>query len=312
MVRLFRFFKHGGLRIRLLPVAIFCGSVVLTIKLGHLWHLFYHSVISEHSSSFISESAFTPAEAHAQTVQSPKNQTAQSPQNQTAQSPQDQTAQSPTETTASSTSSSTATEPSATISPKTETTALSETTHHADTPTNNDKGNAVTHPLTAKTNNLSSEATPSLSVADIDTTTLTPEQYKTLEELQHNKSQLNKDLPTKEATLKAIEQKIDEKIKKLEDTKSHLEALVKNIDEKDKNNLERLVKMAESMNPEDAAKILETLELPILMDLMEVIKPAKGAAILAVMEAPKAGYLMNELAKRKKLVKLQDANTAPK
>jgi flagellar motility protein MotE (MotC chaperone) len=230
-----------GLRIRVLSVVIFCGSLLLTVKLHHLWH------VLKTTETFLNVS-----QSYASKPEEVKDASADKV--------------------------------------KTESPPAKKDEHKAETAAGQTQG----------------DEKPATSFADINPEKLTPEQYQALTQLSENKPNVDKASPDKESTLKAIETKIDEKIKKLEDTKSNLETLVKSVEEKDKANMERLVKIAESMKPEEASKILETLDLPVLMDLMEAIKPAKGAAILSVMDAAKAGYLMNEMAKRKKVVKTQE------
>lgn len=147
---------------------------------------------------------------------------------------------------------------------------------------------------------------PMPSVAELKHNPLTSEQFKALEQLNTPSLIVEKPantVPVQQAIDSAIKNKIEQQVNELNKARTNLESLVKGVEEKDKANLGRLIKMAESMKPEEASKIMETLELPVLMDLIEGIKPAKGAAILAVMDAAKAGYLMNELAKRQKVIK---------
>ena len=144
------------------------------------------------------------------------------------------------------------------------------------------------------------------SVTELKKDPLTSEQFKALEQLNApspTNGPPTNTVPVQQAIDSAIKNKIEQQVNELDKARTNLESLVKGVEEKEKANLGRLIKMAESMKPEEASKIMETLELPVLMDLIEGIKPAKGAAILAVMDAPKAGYLMNELAKRQKVIK---------
>jgi flagellar motility protein MotE (MotC chaperone) len=63
--------------------------------------------------------------------------------------------------------------------------------------------------------------------------------------------------------------------------------------------MESLVKIYESMKPKDAARIFEALELPILLDVMERMREAKSAPILAAMDPMKAKEVTSSLAERR-------------
>lgn len=147
----------------------------------------------------------------------------------------------------------------------------------------------------------------------LDPSAMDQGQYQALENLKEKRKKLEeqeKELPKKEEALKTIEKKIDEKTKNLQEAQSKLESLVKGVDEKEKVNLNRLVKMSEGMKSTEAAAILENIDFPILIEIMELIKPGKASGILAAMAPHKAAYLMTQLALRKKMVKLEGDSVA--
>ncbi|MFN7709969.1 MAG: magnesium transporter MgtE N-terminal domain-containing protein [Holosporales bacterium] len=121
--------------------------------------------------------------------------------------------------------------------------------------------------------------------------------------------------PVKQATAQSLEAKLQKKVEELQKAEQKLTDLMNKIDEEENVNTKRLVKMAEAMPPKEAAAILEGLEFSVLLELMERIKEAKASAILASMEPQKASYLMTELAKRKKVFKKdnpdQSTTTSP-
>ncbi len=116
--------------------------------------------------------------------------------------------------------------------------------------------------------------------------------------------------PIKQATLQSLESKLDQKVEELKKAEQKLTDLMNKIDEEENVNTKRLVKMAEAMQPKEAAAILEGLDFPILLELMERIKEAKASAILSNMEPQKASFLMTELAKRKKIFKKDNPDHA--
>jgi flagellar motility protein MotE (MotC chaperone) len=66
------------------------------------------------------------------------------------------------------------------------------------------------------------------------------------------------------------------------------------------------------MKPKDAARILERLELPILLDVLERMREAKVAPILADMDPAKAKTVTAALAERRNLPRPQaDAGAEP-
>jgi flagellar motility protein MotE (MotC chaperone) len=61
------------------------------------------------------------------------------------------------------------------------------------------------------------------------------------------------------------------------------------------------VKIYETMKPKDAAPIFEQLEMAILLDVIERMKEAKVAPIIAAMDPQKAKSLTTDLVKRRRL-----------
>lgn len=62
------------------------------------------------------------------------------------------------------------------------------------------------------------------------------------------------------------------------------------------------------MKPKYAARIFEELELPILLDVVERMRKAKTASIIAKMTPGKAKKVTTALAHRRSLPKLEKAN----
>jgi flagellar motility protein MotE (MotC chaperone) len=144
------------------------------------------------------------------------------------------------------------------------------------------------------------------SSAALDLFNMTPEQVRVLQGLAKRQEQLlarERAIPEKEKVLQALVVKIDDKIKELKTAQAALKQLVDKIDEEDNANVKRLVNMAEGMKPAVAAKVLEGVEFPILLEIMEKMREKSASAVMAAMEADKASYLMSALAKRRKLFK---------
>ncbi len=65
--------------------------------------------------------------------------------------------------------------------------------------------------------------------------------------------------------------------------------------------MKSLVKIYENMKSKDAARILEELDMDILLELAERMREAKMAPILAQMDLNKAKAITVELATRRQL-----------
>lgn len=140
---------------------------------------------------------------------------------------------------------------------------------------------------------------------DNDQSKMSPEEYSLMQDMDQNKG--GQKAPSGETTnrneevLKALENKVGEQVKQLNKAKEDLDKLVKSVDEEENANTKRLVKMAEGMKPDQAARVLEGVEFKILLEIMEGMSEKKASAILSAMPPEKASYLMTALAKRKKL-----------
>lgn len=125
-----------------------------------------------------------------------------------------------------------------------------------------------------------------------------------LENLAKRREELeewNRSIALRENVLNATEQKINAKIEELKKLKSEVSSLLSDYDEKENAKIKSLVKIYESMKPKDAARIFERIEMPILLKVVDKMKEAKAAPILAKMSPKKAQILTIELAKQRQL-----------
>lgn len=101
--------------------------------------------------------------------------------------------------------------------------------------------------------------------------------------------------------LRITETRVDERISELKKIENRIEGLLKRHDEETEAKFKRLVKVYESMKPKDAARIFDILEMRILLEMVERMKEAKMAPILAKMDGESAKALTIELANRRNL-----------
>lgn len=113
------------------------------------------------------------------------------------------------------------------------------------------------------------------------------------------------ELDLRENMLKVAEKRVDERIAELKKLEAQINALVKQADEQEEQNLRSLVKVYENMKPGDAARIFEKLEDKVLLSVVERMKEAKLAPVLAVMDPGRAQKLTVDLATRRQVVPKQ-------
>ncbi|MBO6827310.1 MAG: hypothetical protein JJ879_13980 [Sneathiella sp.] len=149
-----------------------------------------------------------------------------------------------------------------------------------------------------------SAATEEEASSDIDVTNLSSSEIEVLQRLVERRDQLEKrseELDLRENLLVATEQRIDTKIAKLKDIEKTIQDLLKQYDEQELKKLKSLVVIYEKMKPKDAARIFNTLDMDVLLDVAVLMKESKLATILGNMSGKRAQELTVELATRKQL-----------
>ncbi len=137
---------------------------------------------------------------------------------------------------------------------------------------------------------------------------VSPAEMEVLKQLSARRDELDKrakELDTHEAFLKVAEQRVDQKIKEMETLRTQLQAMVNQVSETQAAQLDNLVKVYETMKPEDAAKIFETLDMPILLRVVQRMKPKSTAPILAKMAPEKAKDVTVALTKQDQLPQIK-------
>jgi flagellar motility protein MotE (MotC chaperone) len=103
-------------------------------------------------------------------------------------------------------------------------------------------------------------------------------------------------LVTRESVLAAAEQKITARVAELQALQKKLEALDAARQQREDASWQGLVKVYEVMKPRDAAAIFNDLEMPVLLQVVDRMKEAKAAPVLAAMQPDKARDLTTKLA----------------
>lgn len=103
-------------------------------------------------------------------------------------------------------------------------------------------------------------------------------------------------LAAREATLSAAERKISSRVEELQGLQTKLESLDAGRKTRDDASWQGLVKVYETMKPREAAAIFNDLAMPVLLPVLDRMKEAKAAAILAAMTPDKARDVTTQLA----------------
>lgn len=132
-----------------------------------------------------------------------------------------------------------------------------------------------------------------------------PAELQLLQSLSQRRAELDKrekDLDMREQVLKVTEKRLQDKLAEIKKVQDQVNAALKTYDDKEDAQLDSLVKVYETMKPEDAARIMSTLDMKVLIDVAQRMNERKIAPIMAAMDSATAKKLTMELATRKPLV----------
>lgn len=141
-----------------------------------------------------------------------------------------------------------------------------------------------------------------------DPSQVTDSELDVLQKLSDRRTQLDKrqhEVETRERLLQATEKRIDAKIAELKGIQKTVDDLLKKHDKQKEEQLRSVVKIYENMKPKDAARIFEQLDMSILLDVVERMREAKVAPVLANMTPAKAKAVTAAMAQRRALPKPQ-------
>ncbi len=122
-----------------------------------------------------------------------------------------------------------------------------------------------------------------------------------LERLQDRRKELDtrgRELEMRENLLKVTEKRLDAKVAELKEAETRVNTAMGKRDEAEAARFKSIVAMYENMKSKDAARILERLDMKILVEVVTKINPRKMSEILAQMAPEAAERLTVELARR--------------
>jgi flagellar motility protein MotE (MotC chaperone) len=125
-----------------------------------------------------------------------------------------------------------------------------------------------------------------------------PPDLEVLEKLTERRQQLDKrseEMEEREKLLEATEKRVEQRIAELKALEAQISSKLAENDAERAKELKSLVATYESMKGRDAARILDSLDMPVLLTIAKQMKPAKMAEILAAMSPEAAQKLTVEL-----------------
>ena len=120
-----------------------------------------------------------------------------------------------------------------------------------------------------------------------------------LQDLRQRRSELDAreaTLASRESLLLATQKALEERVSQLQRLRKELEDLDAARQQKQEDGWQGLVKLYEAMKPRDAATIFNDLSMPVLLQVVNRMKDAKAAAVMAAMSPEKARVVTAELA----------------
>jgi flagellar motility protein MotE (MotC chaperone) len=144
-------------------------------------------------------------------------------------------------------------------------------------------------------------AKPEPGTLDLSKPAMTAGERAVLESLVQRRQELEaraREIEVRENLLKASEQRIEARLQELQDAEAKLNGTIKKRDETEIAKFKNLVTMYENMKAKDAAKVLERLELRILIEVVNLMNPRRMSDILAQMSPEAAEKLTIEIANR--------------
>jgi len=139
------------------------------------------------------------------------------------------------------------------------------------------------------------------SEADIEFSDVRMELFEDLKKRRSMLDGRDRELAVREALLKAAQQEINQKYDELVSLKSEIEILLKQQSDEEKARIASLVKIYEGMKPKDAARIFNTLDMDVLLNVVGRMSERKSAPIIASMDPARARNLTIQLMDQKAL-----------
>lgn len=130
---------------------------------------------------------------------------------------------------------------------------------------------------------------------------ISPAELRIIQSLSARRTELDArdaDLAAMLPLMTAAEQKLDAKVKALEDVKAEVQQLLGQVGEREKAEIDRLVAVYSAMRPREAARVFATLDDDVRLPVAAAMRPRSLAAVMAQMDPAAARVLTEKLARR--------------
>ncbi len=128
---------------------------------------------------------------------------------------------------------------------------------------------------------------------------LTKDLEESLKEKEKNLSEKERVLAEKEDALNVEEQRVKQRIAELEELQAEVMKYQEKNSEKADQQMKRLVKTFESMNPKKSSAMLMTMKDELAVDLLMGMKEKKAAIILELMQPERSNFLSSQMVLRR-------------
>lgn len=125
--------------------------------------------------------------------------------------------------------------------------------------------------------------------------------YRDLTKRREDIDKREKELATRQALLEAAERELDQKVRELTVLRTEIEGLMVKQTEEEKARTQSLVKIYEGMKAKDAARIFNTLDTDVLLQVMTQMSERKSSPILAEMDPERARTVTILMAQQQQL-----------
>ena len=143
---------------------------------------------------------------------------------------------------------------------------------------------------------------------DIDNSAVKDEIYKDLAKRRELLDKKEKEIGVREALLSAAERELDQKLRELTVLQAEIEASMKKRSDEEIARINSLVKIYEGMKPKDAASIMNTLDLDVLLVIMTQMSERKSSPIMAEMNPERARTLTIMMSEQRQKPSIPEMN----
>lgn len=130
------------------------------------------------------------------------------------------------------------------------------------------------------------------------------ELFRDLSKRRQQIAEQEKALAAREALLLAAERELDAKVRELTGLRAEIEGLLKQQSDEEKARIASLVQVYENMKAKDAARVFNTLDMDVLLEVMSAMSERKIAPIMAEMNPERARAVTVLLSQKNKLPEL--------